>query len=381
MKRLTKIFQALLGVAALVITTLIAMGRLSWRTIRDWLQKRSKCVRRVLSFILILIPVGVVTLAVYSYFDVRYGRWYWKDEPLTNNVELHGFRDYKYRVYNISTGKYTTRKINWVSDVSEVDSLAVYAMPNKRGFINVRTGEIVIDAEANNYCKAWVFSEGLAAVVKDKRVGFINAKNEVVIPFQYKCSPCDVSYVFHDGYCILNNNDGDFGIIDKTGKWVVAPEYDEIWQPHSGGYRIVIDDEKFGVLDSTCAVVYPVEYDDIEVLSDGFLLVKSGKKWQVDFDGRVVKAFMFDNSFYLKYPVGYDDYGDMEYAFADCAMYQVDDYYGIMNRVTGLPITPALYLDINMLSKDLFEVQDPESCDWYLVDGQGNMVSTPPPGA
>lgn len=34
MKRLTQIFQALLGVAALILTTLIAAGRLAWRTIR-----------------------------------------------------------------------------------------------------------------------------------------------------------------------------------------------------------------------------------------------------------------------------------------------------------------------------------------------------------
>ena len=46
-----------------------------------------------------------------------------------------------------------------------------------------------------------------------------------------------------------------------------------------------------------------------------------------------------------------------------------------MNRITGKPITLALYSDINMLSKDLFEVQDPESYDWYLVDTQGNVVS------
>lgn len=49
--------------------------------------------------------------------------------------------------------------------------------------------------------------------------------------------------------------------------------------------------------------------------------------------------------------------------------------YGIMNRITGKPLTLALYSDINMLSKDLFEVQDPESSDWYLVDTNGNVVS------
>jgi hypothetical protein len=45
-----------------------------------------------------------------------------------------------------------------------------------------------------------------------------------------------------------------------------------------------------------------------------------------------------------------------------------------MNRITGKPITLALYSDINMLSKNLFEVQDQESHDWYLVDTDGNRV-------
>ncbi|MBR5281467.1 MAG: hypothetical protein IKU22_01660 [Alistipes sp.] len=36
MKRLTQIFQALLGVVALILTALIATGRLAWRTIRNW---------------------------------------------------------------------------------------------------------------------------------------------------------------------------------------------------------------------------------------------------------------------------------------------------------------------------------------------------------
>ena len=40
MKRLTRIFQALLGVAALILTTLVAAGRLAWRTIKIYLKYR-----------------------------------------------------------------------------------------------------------------------------------------------------------------------------------------------------------------------------------------------------------------------------------------------------------------------------------------------------
>ena len=378
MKRLTQIFQALLGVVALILTAIVAFGRLAWRTIRNWWKKRSKWLRRSIASILILIPVGFVALVGYALYEDAYGRDYW-DRKLSENVTLRSFSDNKWRVYNKQTGEYTTEKINWVSEAPETDSLAVYALPGKRGYININTGRIIIDAEANDYRKAWVFSEGLAAVMKDGKIGFINAKNEVVIPFQFdysdKCHMWDFGYLFHDGYCIMTNADGDLGLIDKNGKWIVEPSYDEVWAPHDSGYRIIVKDGKHGVLDSTCNVVYPAEYGYVDILSDGFVLNKGGKKWQVDFEGNTVHPFMFDGTYYLNYPIGYNECGDIQYAFADYAKYEVMNRYGVMNRITGKPITLALYSDINMLSKDLFEVQDPESYDWYLVDTQGNVVS------
>ena len=380
MKRLNQIFQALLGIVALILTTLVALGRLTWRTIRNWFERRSKWMRRVIAAIWALISVCLLALIVYNYYNSEYGRWYWRDESLSKDVKVHGFQDYKYRVYNQCIGEYTTPKINWVSDASKNDSLAVYALPNKRGYINIKNGKIVVDAETNNYSKAWVFSEGLAAVMKDGKIGFINEQNEVVIPFQFdyseECRMWDFGYVFHNGYCIMTNKDGSLGLIDTTGRWIVEPAYDEIWAPHTSGYRVVLKDGKYGILDSMCNVVYLVEYSYIDVLSDGFVLTKGGKKWQVDFKGNTVQPFMYDSIVeLLSYPVAYGDDAEFRYKLSDFASYEVLNCYGIMNRITGEPITPAIYSDINMLSKNLCEVQDSESCDWYLMDTKGNVVS------
>lgn len=378
MKRLTQIFQALLGVVALILTAIVAFGRLAWRTISNWWKKRSKWLRRSIATILILIPVGFVALVGYALYEDAYGRDYW-DRKLSENVTLRSFSDNKWRVYNKQTGEYTTKKINWVSEAPETDSLAVYALPGKRGYININTGRIIIDAEANDYRKAWVFSDGLAAVMKDGKIGFINDKNEVVIPLQFdytdKCRMYDFGYVFHNGYCAMTDADGNLGLIDKNGNWVVEPEYDEIWAPHKSGYRVIVKDNKHGVLDSNCNVVYPAEYGYISIIPDGFVLNKGGKQWQVDFDGNTVQPFMFDNTYYLKYPVGYNECGEIQFAFADYVKYEVMNCYGIMNRITGEPITTAIYSDINMLSKDLFEVQEYDSYDWYLIDTKGNVVS------
>ena len=378
MKHLKQIFQALLGVVALIFTAIVAAGRLAWRTIRNWWKNRSKGFRRSIATILILIPIGFVTLVAYALYDDAYGRDYW-DCRVSDNVTLRSFSDNKWRVYNTNTEEYTTEKINWLSEAPENDSLAVYALPNKRGYININTGRIVIDAEANDYRNAWVFSEGLAAVMKDGKIGFINTNNEVVIPFQFdytdKCRMWDFGYIFHNGYCAMTNADGDLGLIDKSGNWVVEPAYDEIWTPHESGYRIIVDNSKHGVLDSKGNVIYPAEYGYVDVSSDGFILTKGGRKWQVDFDGNIVQPFMFDNTYYLNYPNGYDSYGDLTYEFADFVKYEVMNSYGVMNRITGEPITPAIYSDINMLSKNLFEVQEYDSYDWYLLDTKGNVVS------
>lgn len=378
MKLLTRIFQLLLGMAALVLAALVAAGRLAWRTIRNGWKNRSKLFRRSIVTLFVVFPLGFVAIVAYALYKDEYGRDYY-DKNLSENVSLHSFSDNKWRVYDERTEEYTTGKISWLSDVSEDDSIAVYALPHKRGYINVNTGRIIIDAETNDYSKAWVFSEGLAAVMKDGKIGFVNAANEVVIPFKFdyvdKCRMWNFAYVFHNGFCAMNNADGELGLIDKAGNWVVQPSYDEIWAPHNSGYRIIVKDGKHGVLDSVASVVYPAEYGYVSILSDGFVLTKGGREWQVDFEGDTVEPFLFDGTYYLKYPYGYDDNGELTFVFADYMKYEVMNSYGIMNRITGEPITPAIYSDINMLSKDLFEVQEFDSYDWYLLDTKGNKVS------
>ncbi len=378
MKQLTQIFQALLGMAVLVFTALVASGRLAWRTIRNKWMSCSKWLRRLMATVLILSPICFVSLVAYVFYLDEYGRDYY-DERLSDNVSIHSYANSKYRVYNYRTQKYTTPKINWVSEAPENDSLAVYALPGKRGFIDVNTGRIVIDALANDYRKAWIFSEGLAAVIKEDKIGFINAFNEVVIPFIFDYSDehkmCDFSYQFDGGYCVMTTAEGKLGLIDRKGNWVLPASYDEIWAADDRGYRVIVKDGKCGVLDSQCAEIYATEYDYVDIVKDGFVLTKDGRKWQVDFDGNITRPFLFDSTQYLKYPIGYDECGDITFAFADYLTYEVYNNYGIMNRHTGEPITPAIYSDINMLSKDLFEVRTTDNYDWYLVDTQGKEIT------
>lgn len=377
MKTLSKIFQALLGVVALSLTALIAGGRLAWRSIRNRWKIASKWVRRTIVTSFFLIALAFAALVAYAIYDDTMGRWY-SDKRLSDDVVVYYFADDTYRVYNKSTEKYTTPRIDWVTDAASGDSLGVYAVGGRRGYINVKNGEIIINAKTNDYEKAWVFSDGLAAVMKDGKVGFINVDNELVIPFQFDYSSNrwgDTGYLFHDGYCVMTNKDGKFGLIDISGNWVVEPEYDELWNAHKTGNRIVVNDGKHGVLDSCGNVVYPTEYFYIDIWEDGFVLTKDGRKWQEDYEGNIVNPFVIDGvNCYMKYPVSYSNENGVEYALSDYAEYFVNRNSGIMNRITGRPITPALFEDVNMISDKLFEVQDAETYDWYIIDIDGNIV-------
>ena len=378
MKTLSKIFQALLGVVALSLTALMAGGRLAWRSIRNRWKIASKWVRRTIVASFLLIALAFAALVAYAIYDDAKGRWY-ADKWLSDDVVVYYFADDTYRVYNTSTEKYTTPRISWVASAAENDSIGVYAIDDRRGFINTKTGDIVINAKSNDYEKAWVFSEGLAAVMKDGKVGFVDANNKLVIPFRFdysdKCRTYEIGYLFHDGYCVMTNKDGKFGLIDINGNWVVEPEYDELWNAHKTGNRIVVNDGKHGMLDSCFKVLYPAEYFYIDVLSDGFVLTKDGRKWQVDLEGNVVNPFLFDGSRYMEYPISYSDNNGVEYALSDYMEYYVNNNSGIMNRITGKPITPALYDDVYMMSDKLFKVQDAETYDWYIIDINGNRVN------
>ena len=68
------------------------------------------------------------------------------------------------------------------------------------------------------------------------------------------------------------------------------------------------------------------------------------------------------------------DYCGYIYALSDFAKYCIAGKYGIMNRITGEPITPAIYDEVNMISAELFEVTPADNYGIHLVDSNGNVI-------
>jgi len=69
------------------------------------------------------------------------------------------------------------------------------------------------------------FSEGLAAVFKNGKCGYINEKGRVIVPIEY-----DDGWPFSEGFAAVRKGE-KWGIIDTKGKTVIKFIYDDIIWP------------------------------------------------------------------------------------------------------------------------------------------------------
>ena len=297
-------------------------------------------------------------------------------ERLSKNVQVRKFYNRnEYGVYNDSLNKFVLKGVQWVAEPPKNDSLTVFCKNGKRGYLNVNTGKVVIEAK---YRRAWIFSEGVAAVMKDGKIGFINRMNETVIPFQYDYADRDgkaIDYLYRSGYCVMTDKRGACGIIDSVGNWVVDAKYDCIWTPHKGKYRIVKDGDEYGLLDEHLSFIFPIEYDYIEYAAEGgVFLRKDGYKWHADYDGTVLRPFLCDGTDYLSYSKGYNEEGTFVDVLSPYMTYSLYPFYGIIRKDNGKVIVPAVYSHIRMLSDTMFEAQLAEDDEWVLIDVTGKVL-------
>ena len=114
----------------------------------------------------------------------------------------------------------------------ELDSIGIFEKDGKRGFYNLNTDKVLVTA---TYTHAWFFSDGLAAVEKDGKIGFVNMKGALVIPHKFIHRANDrPDIVFENGLCVMANGNGQMGVIDRKGEWVVKPQYEKVDLTESG---------------------------------------------------------------------------------------------------------------------------------------------------
>lgn len=259
----------------------------------------------------------------------------------------------KIRLKSTRSGEYLTPKMDVLFDYNVRDSLAVFIRNGKRGFVNVYTGEVAIPAQ---YERAWMFSEGVGAVVKDGMLCFINSGNQKALPVTVKywgLNDSSGGILFTGGCCPMYNDKGKCGLINKKGQWVLAPKYDWITSliHHC---RIVKLGDKEGVIDSMRHWVLPLACDRIVKRENGWLVNRDGTQQLLAFDGKtVIQPFVYDEVYYLTYGNKVDQDGDIANEKSDYLSYRIGDKWGIMDP-SGRPVTPAIYTKVDAVTNDMF---------------------------
>lgn len=180
---------------------------------------------------------------------------------------------------NPKTGEKVVKQLDWIVEVPKGDSITVYSSGGRRGYVNVRTGELLTGPI---FDKAWTFSEGLGAASINGSIMFIGTKGQLAIDRTF--TQCHNDTRFRNGYCIIgapSGFDGNVGIIDKAGNWIVEPVYCNIiskyeeanwyeaydWETRSD---IKIRDEEHEVS------IYP---SSIKFFGDT-IMTKEGEQWE-----------------------------------------------------------------------------------------------------
>lgn len=315
------------------------------------------------------------------------------ERHISNNIVLQSIRYTNGRLYDERNDRVILKDVDWAVVSDDKDSLAVYSRKGRRGYINRFTGELAIP---EIYSRAWIFSEGLAAVEKDGELLFIDHSGNVVIDKDFEVYFNEPKYVFKNGYCEIKDPvTGKSGLIDRKGDFVIKPEYDLIVYC-VGGFWQVWKDRLTGLFRPDMEVMFPVENTNISIY-DGVIDVRRPGRiaMQYDYDGNILVDFVIDEICNMRYETtelrnerdnayGDDDKSECDeedvpddrvYGIADCQRYMVwggdfgDYYYGLLDR-SGRVITPPIYTSIEAIGKNLYFCK-PQG---VIINGKGQVV-------
>mgnify|MGYP003313386737 CR=1 FL=1 len=322
----------------------------------------------------ILLIMGLLTFAIGVI--AREKRWgdEWKMELFSNEqIVIMGHYQGAYRIYcsmcERSTNKPIIKRFQWYGNIGDEDSLIVYCDEyDKRGFVNVKTGKIAIPPQ---YAHAWNFSEGVGAISRDNKIGFVNAQGEEVIPCQYTAGEHSVKrlgFAFHGGLCVMTNERNQCGIINRHGEWILAPQYDCIWNANSAGLRIFQNNGLYGVMDKVGNIIHPVQYEYMRDEDGHFIVENKGIRSSIGYDFHVIDSFLCDYFEKLTYMDENENIHATPYI-----KYHLGQNEGIIDE-DGHIIIPAIYYCVKIVNSNLFKAKSKDSYYWILLDAQGKVL-------
>lgn len=182
-----------------------------------------------------------------------------------------------------------------------------------QGFID-QTGRLVIPIEHEAVDDVLgadyrSFSEGLVAVYRNGKYGYMNKMRELVIPYRYQYAD-----EFKDGLAVVGQFD-KYGIIDQTGKTIIPIKFNSL-SNYSEGLAIYSeknhwnDDYSYGYIDKKGDVSIKASWSNAYGFSEGLAAVRvgdydSGKWGIIDKTGNFIVKPEYDEAAIQTYTDAY----------------------------------------------------------------------------
>ena len=217
-----------------------------------------------------------------------------------------------------------------------------------------------IKAVGKNFMVTGTFSDGLCVVFIGGQAFFMDENGR----FALRLAPgMDFKTSFTEGLAGIVKN-GKFGLIDKTGKVVVEPKFDDMSIAFRDGAILVGEMKygrmKYGYVDKNGKTIIPLRYDEVRSFSDGLASVRIGDKWSViDKSGATVSKLNFN------YPLKFTE---------GLASVKFNGLYGFVDKDANVVIEPKFEL-ASLFSEGLAAVKS--GGKWGFIDKSGNFAIEP----
>lgn len=215
------------------------------------------------------------------------------------------------------------------------------------------------------------FSGGLAAVLVDKKWGFIDKTGKLVIQPKYPVhydTALTATYTFKDGLAIVSLND-KVGYIDKTGKEVTKLQYDYAFPIEEGLGRVSVGG-KTGYINKIGKEVIKPQYYEATDFREGLAVVNKTKETMVDMINNPNRknVFFIDKN-------GKDVFNKKFTAatsFSEgLASVKIDGKWGFIDKSGKVVIKPQYDIDASF-SEGLAAVE--KGGKWSFIDKTGKTV-------
>lgn len=192
-----------------------------------------------------------------------------------------------------------------------------------------------------------LFFDGLAIGKKNGLYGYVNPKNEWIIPAQYQ-----EASLFHEGIATVKK-ENEYFFIDKSGKKISPEAYVEA-TPFVEGLAIIKKKNKYGFINPEMKIVIPCEYENAIAFKQGYAMVKKEGIW------------------YAINKVGQKVSEHQVAVTENMARIKRETLWTFMPVDTETPITEPKFEDARLFQEGLSAVLYHQK--WGFIDKTGNFV-------